>query len=592
MSFEKKEWSFDDTPTEEDANRWEKGIDDAHQLVEEHKEDKDNPHGVTSEQVNLLKNLPEEDIPLSGYPLGLSTFERSQTISGVAYTYTFNVTKTSDTNGLMEIFTLDSEGGKRRVLYRWDNDNHSWDLGTMVYDQKNKPSKSDVGLGNVQNYSIASQAQAEAGTSSTVYMSPLRTKQAIEALATSSLITYINTIPFDAPGDEYSQGITCMYAGNGWSTALYNAVGAGNVINIATNNQYITQIYLPKSINSYSDAHVRYFASSQEGTWTEFEPINKVKSVNGKTGNVTINKQDVGLEGEGAKNVVLGENAVSSAQDTGVVIGTDASTNKRRSIAIGFRAQSLSVNGVAIGTDSAVGDSSVSNRGSVAIGYKATSDGAGVSLGTNAFSQMNDSLALGTDARAEGVGSVAIGRLSSTLNNAEGVLGTATTPGVNNWIVRGNLNVNGTKNFEMPHPKPSKRDTHVIRHSAVESPTAGDNLYRYKVTASTDNDIQYIDLPDYFVHLNKDVQIFVTGQGHFGNGYGLLNRETEQLEIHCQLPGAYNVLAIGTRNDDHQSVQDWDIKGLEREIGESWTGETYVFEDNEIISDEEIVGGY
>ena len=95
-------------------------------------------------------------------------------------------------------------------------------------------------------------------------------------------------------------------------------------------------------------------------------------------------------------------------------------------------------------------------------------------------------------------------------------------------------------------------------------------------------------MPDYFVWLNKDVQIFVTPQGHFGNGYGDLNRETEQLEIHCQFAGEYNVLVIGTRNDDHQSVQDWDIKGVEREIGESWTGETYAFSVDEIIEIEEI----
>lgn len=42
--------------------------------------------------------------------------------------------------------------------------------------------KSQVGLGSVQNYGIATQSQAEEGTSSTKYMTPLRTKQAIDAL--------------------------------------------------------------------------------------------------------------------------------------------------------------------------------------------------------------------------------------------------------------------------------------------------------------------------------------------------------------------------------------------------------------------------
>ncbi len=43
-------------------------------------------------------------------------------------------------------------------------------------------SKSDVGLGNVQNYGIATQAQAQEGTANNVYMTPLRVKEAISAL--------------------------------------------------------------------------------------------------------------------------------------------------------------------------------------------------------------------------------------------------------------------------------------------------------------------------------------------------------------------------------------------------------------------------
>lgn len=44
--------------------------------------------------------------------------------------------------------------------------------------------KGDVGLGSVQNYPIATQAQAEAGTSNSAYMTPLRVAQAIAALST------------------------------------------------------------------------------------------------------------------------------------------------------------------------------------------------------------------------------------------------------------------------------------------------------------------------------------------------------------------------------------------------------------------------
>ncbi|WP_025707303.1 hypothetical protein, partial [Paenibacillus graminis] len=40
---------------------------------------------------------------------------------------------------------------------------------------------SDVGLGSVGNYGIATQAEAEAGTSAVKYMTPQRTNQAIAA---------------------------------------------------------------------------------------------------------------------------------------------------------------------------------------------------------------------------------------------------------------------------------------------------------------------------------------------------------------------------------------------------------------------------
>lgn len=276
----------------------------------------------------------------------------------------------------------------------------------------------------------------------------------------------------------------------------------------------------------------------EEGILYAIEQGGKVKSVNGKTGEVVIDVGDI--SGLNDTDVLLGEN-----------ITTDG--NKGARIAIGHGA-------------------SVGYAFSIAIGYNATSP---------------HGVALGMDAETgEFLHHVALGANAKSLNNGEGVLGN--DQHVNDWVVPGKFTVKGTKNFEIPHPKPEKKATHVIRHGAVESPTAGDTLYRYKVQADKDDDLVVIDLPDYFIWLNKNVQIFVTPQGHFGNGYGLLNRETEQLEIHCQYEGEYNVLVIGTRNDDHQSVQDWDIKGVEREIGESWTGETYVFEVDEILEVEEI----
>lgn len=305
-----------------------------------------------------------------------------------------------------------------------------------------------------------------------------------------------------------------------------------------------------------------------------------VDSVNGKTGEVVIDVKDIaGLNSDG---VIIGQGA-GGGDDGAIAIGYYAEAQARKSVVIGQYATATGSSSVVVGPDA------ITYRYSVAIGEDAQAVGAtsAVCIGSGSRAETY-AIALGPGAEANGLTSIAIGYFVEALNKQEGVLGGDASNTEINWKVPGNFTVSGTKNFEIPHPKPEKKATHIIRHSSVESPTPGDTLYRWRVQASKDNDLVTIDLPDYFVWLNTNVQIFVTPQGHFGNGYGDLNRETEQLEIHCQFAGEYNVLVIGTRNDDHQSVKDWDIKGVEREIGESWTGETYVFEVDEIMEVEEI----
>ncbi len=101
--------------------------------------------------------------------------------------------------------------------------------------------------------------------------------------------------------------------------------------------------------------------------------------------------------------------------------------------------------------------------------------------------------------------------------------------------------------FKIDHPTPSKSSTHNLIHSFVESPTAGDNIYRYSVT--TVNNKAEITLPNYYKDLNKDNQIWVSADGHFGQAFGLINLETTILTITSNQDGKYNVLLIGTRKD-------------------------------------------
>ncbi len=228
--------------------------------------------------------------------------------------------------------------------------------------------------------------------------------------------------------------------------------------------------------------------------------------------------------------------------------------------------------------------------GDVAIGKNAVANGrdSSVAIGLNATVTDNSSIAIGEFAEAgnSGValggstqvvsGSVAIGRNARSLNTNEGVLGN--TIYTKMWKVQGSFSVTGTKNFEIPHPNPDKKYTHVIRHGAVESPTPGDTLYRYEIEATEDNQTVELQLPDYFEHLNTNVDVWVNPHLHFGRAFGIV--EGDILKVTCEKAGKYKALVIGTRNDDN--VQDWYIKGVEREIGESWLGEVYIFEVDEI----------
>lgn len=74
-------------------------------------------------------------------------------------------------------------GETSSTAYRGDRGKIAYDHSQKTIGNPHNVSKGDVGLGNVQNYGIASQNDAEFGYANNLYMTPLRTKQAIEALA-------------------------------------------------------------------------------------------------------------------------------------------------------------------------------------------------------------------------------------------------------------------------------------------------------------------------------------------------------------------------------------------------------------------------
>ena len=129
---------------------------------------------------------------------------------------------------------------------------------------------------------------------------------------------------------------------------------------------------------------------------------------------------------------------------------------------------------------------------------------------------------------------------------AANAAGNASGQDENAFTIRGALS-KGSGTFKIDHPDPLKTDTHYLQHSFVESPTGGDNIYRWTVT--TTNKIHTITLPDYYKFLNKDDMVWISPVNHFGRAYGTVNQEQTEINIVTDTDGIYNVLLVGTRKD-------------------------------------------
>ena len=155
--------------------------------------------------------------------------------------------------------------------------------------------------------------------------------------------------------------------------------------------------------------------------------------------------------------------------------------------------------------------------------------------------------------------------INNTINNFINahIIGSNITATANDYTFMNNLCVGGvvkyTGTFRISHPNPIKTRTHTLSHSFVESPTAGDNIYRYLVLAKDGKG--EIKLPDYFKFLNDNIQVFVTPKNGFGVAYGVVNDQLDTISIYANLDMEYNVLVIGTRKDK-DAVRSW--KGTER----------------------------
>jgi len=187
----------------------------------DHENDKTNPHSVTKAQAGLgvVENFPPANTAEANagtradrYMTPNVTRDAIATQAGIPLnqhvadkTNPHNVTKAQAGLGVVENFPpankTEAEIGIRVDRYMTPGvtknaiDVQAGALLRQHVDDKTNPhkvTKSQVGLGNVENYYVASEVEARAGSRSDRYMTPLRTADAIETQAGTMLRQHVN----------------------------------------------------------------------------------------------------------------------------------------------------------------------------------------------------------------------------------------------------------------------------------------------------------------------------------------------------------------------------------------------------------------
>lgn len=144
----------------------------------EHTAMKDNPHEVTAEQVGLGR--------VPNYSMSTQALAES----GSHANYLMSPLRTKQAiDAQIPIEDREKWNNSASVQYVDDSissinipDHATYDSHLSSTDNPHNVTKSQVGLGNVPNLPLASQADAEGGVVSGSFMTPLRTKQAIDTL--------------------------------------------------------------------------------------------------------------------------------------------------------------------------------------------------------------------------------------------------------------------------------------------------------------------------------------------------------------------------------------------------------------------------
>ncbi len=126
------------------------------------------------------------------------------------------------------------------------------DRGKIAYDHSqtvgnpHQTTKADIGLGNVENYGIATQTEAEAGSVNNKYMTPLRVKQAINVL----------------------QAIKSVAGKTGNVTLTKDDVGLSNVDNVKQASK--------TEFDSHNNDATRHIAAEERTRWNNKAEVSQI----------------------------------------------------------------------------------------------------------------------------------------------------------------------------------------------------------------------------------------------------------------------------------------------------------------------------
>lgn len=195
--------------------------------ITEHIANKDNPHDVTKTQVGLGN--------VQNYPVASIT-EAQQGTSNLVYMTALRVKN-----------AIDAQAGAMLLAHTSNQAN------------PHNVTASQLGLGNVQNYSMATNAEAIQGSLSTRYMSPATVKAAIDNFANTTFANHVNNKLNPHEVDKVQVGLGLV---DNFATASADEARLGNANNVFMTPLRVRQAIqalaggdLGNHVNDYNNPH-------------------------------------------------------------------------------------------------------------------------------------------------------------------------------------------------------------------------------------------------------------------------------------------------------------------------------------------------